>query len=54
MWTIVVITVLAVALVAAVWVRQARHRVAPGKEPGADARREAHGSYWGGSAGGAI
>jgi hypothetical protein len=54
MWTIVVIAVLATALVAAVWVRQARHRVPPGKEPGADARREAHGSYWGGSAGGAI
>ena len=54
MWTVVVIAVLMVALVVAVWVRQNRHRVQPGREPGPDARREAHGSHWGGSAGGAI
>ena len=54
MWTIVVLAVLAVALVAAVWVRQLRHRVPPGREPGADARREAHGSHWGASAGGGF
>jgi hypothetical protein len=51
-WYLILLGAAVVALVAYVWIRQARHPVEPGRGPGLEARIEDHHRGWGNGASG--